>query len=258
MGTYAPRAWWRRLGREQRAAARDALERVGLGDRGRQPLRRALRRAAPAGADRPRARPGRAGAAARRAARRRRSRRRASGSSRSSASCATRAGRCSSPPTTSSRRARFDLVLCLNGRQVAFGPPAAVLTPRVLEPTYGGEIVVLERRAPRGRRPAPRATELDWSTWLTDPSRSGIGQRALLEVLILGVACGPLGVWVVLYRQSYAAESLAHGMLPGLVLAALAGVPLGLGAARGARGGRGRDRAGRARRAASAPTPRWP
>jgi ABC-type Mn2+/Zn2+ transport system permease subunit len=27
-------------------------------------------------------------------------------------------------------------------------------------------------------------------------------QRALAEVLILAVACGPLGVWVLLYRQS--------------------------------------------------------
>ncbi len=34
----------------------------------------------------------------------------------------------------------FDRVLCLNGRQVAFGPPS-VLTLPVLEATYGGEIV---------------------------------------------------------------------------------------------------------------------
>jgi len=58
-------------------------------------------------------------------------------------------------------------------------------------------------------------------------------QRALAEVLILGVACGPLGVWVLLYRQSYAAESLSHAMLPGLVVASLVGAPLVLGAAGG-------------------------
>lgn len=68
---------------------------------------------------------------------------------------------------------------------------------------------------------------------LTDPFSQGIGLRALLELLVLGVACGPFGVWVVLYRQSYAAESIAHSMLPGLVLAALIGAPLGLGAAAG-------------------------
>ena len=70
-------------------------------------------------------------------------------------------------------------------------------------------------------------------SWLTDPFGSDLIRRALLEVLILAAACGPLGVWVLLYRQSYAAESLAHGMLPGLVLAALVGAPLLLGAAGG-------------------------
>ena len=64
--------------------------------------------------------------------------------------------------------------------------------------------------------------------------REPIMLRALAEVLVLGVACGPLGVWVLLYRQAYAAESVPHAMLPGLVLAALAGLPLLLGAAGGA------------------------
>ncbi len=41
------------------------------------------------------------------------------------------------------------------------------------------------------------------------------------------------GVWLVLYRQSYSAESLAHAALPGLVLASLAGLPLLVGAAGG-------------------------
>jgi len=65
---------------------------------------------------------------------------------------------------------------------------------------------------------------------LSDP----ITRRALVEVLILALALGPLGVWVLLHRQAYAAESLSHGLLPGLVLAALAGLPLVLGAAGGA------------------------
>jgi len=71
------------------------------------------------------------------------------------------------------------------------------------------------------------------AAWLTDPFRDGFTQRALLELLVLSLACGPLGVWILLYRQSYAAESMSHGMLPGLVLAALAGAPLVLGAAAG-------------------------
>jgi ABC-type Mn2+/Zn2+ transport system ATPase subunit len=39
---------------------------------------------------------------------------------------------------------RFHRVLCLNGRQVAYGPPAETLTRDVLEQTYGSEIVVID------------------------------------------------------------------------------------------------------------------
>lgn len=69
--------------------------------------------------------------------------------------------------------------------------------------------------------------------FLLDPLRSGVTARALAEVAMLGALCGPLGFWVLSFRLSYAAESLAHGMLPGLVAAALLGVPLLGGAAVG-------------------------
>lgn len=68
---------------------------------------------------------------------------------------------------------------------------------------------------------------------LLDPWRSGIASRALLETLLIALAAGPLGCWVVLFGLSYSAESLAHAMFPGLVIAALAGLPLTLGAALG-------------------------
>jgi manganese/iron transport system ATP-binding protein/manganese/zinc/iron transport system ATP- binding protein len=42
----------------------------------------------------------------------------------------------------------FDLVLCLHGRQVAFGPPAEVLRRDTLEATYGSELIVLEEAGP--------------------------------------------------------------------------------------------------------------
>jgi ABC-type Mn2+/Zn2+ transport system permease subunit len=70
--------------------------------------------------------------------------------------------------------------------------------------------------------------------FLLEPVQSGIGRRALLEVALLGAFCGALGFWVVTERLAYSAESLSHGLLPGLVLAALAGAPLLLGAAGGA------------------------
>jgi ABC-type Mn2+/Zn2+ transport system ATPase subunit len=47
----------------------------------------------------------------------------------------------------------WDLVLCLNRRQVAFGPPAETLSLSVLEATYGGTIVMLpaEQAGAEGR-----------------------------------------------------------------------------------------------------------
>ena len=49
----------------------------------------------------------------------------------------------------------WDRVLCLNRRQVAFGPPQETLTRAVLERTYGGAIVVLPGAdEPRGVLPA--------------------------------------------------------------------------------------------------------
>jgi ABC-type Mn2+/Zn2+ transport system permease subunit len=69
--------------------------------------------------------------------------------------------------------------------------------------------------------------------FLTEPLSYGTTWRALIEMTILGAAGGVVGCWVVLYRLSYGAESLAHGMLPGLVLAGLIGLPVLLGGATG-------------------------
>src|SRR4051795_8473165 len=68
---------------------------------------------------------------------------------------------------------------------------------------------------------------------LVDPWREPIMQRALLEIALLGVCGGLLGCWIVFYELSYSAESLAHALFPGLVAAALLGLPLLLGAAAG-------------------------
>jgi ABC-type Mn2+/Zn2+ transport system permease subunit len=63
-----------------------------------------------------------------------------------------------------------------------------------------------------------------------EPLQESFMQRAILEIALIGLAGGAIGCWVVLYELSYAAESLAHSIFPGLVLAAIAGVPLLLGA----------------------------
>jgi ABC-type Mn2+/Zn2+ transport system permease subunit len=65
---------------------------------------------------------------------------------------------------------------------------------------------------------------------MLEPLQEPFMQRALAEVVLVGAAGGALGCWVVFYGLSYAAESLAHSIFPGLVLAAIAGVPLLLGA----------------------------
>ncbi|HWK25952.1 MAG TPA: metal ABC transporter permease [Solirubrobacter sp.] len=68
---------------------------------------------------------------------------------------------------------------------------------------------------------------------LLEPWREPILRQALLELVLASVACGALGVWVVLFGLSYGAESLAHAMFPGLALAAVIGAPLVLGGAAG-------------------------
>jgi ABC-type Mn2+/Zn2+ transport system permease subunit len=69
--------------------------------------------------------------------------------------------------------------------------------------------------------------------WLLDPWADPINVRAFVEVLLLGVTGGALGCWILFYRLAYSAESLAHALLPGLVVAALTGAPLLVGGAAG-------------------------
>jgi ABC-type Mn2+/Zn2+ transport system permease subunit len=67
----------------------------------------------------------------------------------------------------------------------------------------------------------------------TEPLSNGTTLMALAQIAVLGTVSGAVGCWVVLYELSYSAESLAHGMFPGLVIAALIGAPLLLGGAIG-------------------------
>jgi ABC-type Mn2+/Zn2+ transport system permease subunit len=64
---------------------------------------------------------------------------------------------------------------------------------------------------------------------MLDPLHDEFMRRAMVEVTLIGIAGGALGCWVVLYRLSYAAESLAHSIFPGLIVAALTGLPLIVG-----------------------------
>ena len=142
MGSIARLPWWRRPGRDERAAARAALASVGLrehadatfgdlsgGQRQRVLIARAIVQDAPVLLlDEP-----------------------FTGLDAVSADLLERLtaamaaeGRALLIATHDVGQARaWDRVLCLNERQIAFGPPADVLTVDVLEATYGGEIVML-------------------------------------------------------------------------------------------------------------------
>jgi ABC-type Mn2+/Zn2+ transport system permease subunit len=58
-------------------------------------------------------------------------------------------------------------------------------------------------------------------------------QRALVELVLLGTVGSIVGCWVLFYELAYSAESLAHALFPGLVAAALLGLPLLAGGAVG-------------------------
>lgn len=143
MGTLAHGRWWLPAGRADREAARAALERVGLaehagerfgelsgGQRQRALLARALVQDAPvllldeplSGVD-----PASAALIA---------------GLFDALSAEGRTILVASHDVESARS--FDLVLCLNRRQVAFGPPTETLGRATLEATYGHELIVLE------------------------------------------------------------------------------------------------------------------
>ena len=70
---------------------------------------------------------------------------------------------------------------------------------------------------------------------LLEPWQQGIVQRAFVELALVGLVGGALGCWVIFHGFSYSAESLAHALLPGLVGAALLGLPLTPAGGRGRR-----------------------
>lgn len=54
--------------------------------------------------------------------------------------------------------------------------------------------------------------------WLTDPLSTPFMQRALLAVLLLSVAGGLLGAWIVLRRLAFFAHAVGSATFPGLVV----------------------------------------
>ncbi|WP_370323895.1 zinc ABC transporter permease AztB [Euzebya sp.] len=66
---------------------------------------------------------------------------------------------------------------------------------------------------------------------LLEPFASGFTQRGLVAGLLVAVMCATVGVWVVLRSLAFMSDALAHGVIPGIAIAALTGADLTLGAA---------------------------
>ena len=63
-----------------------------------------------------------------------------------------------------------------------------------------------------------------------DAFSSQITQRALLGGLLAATVTALVGVWVVLRGLAFFGDAMAHGVLPGIALAAVWGFDLTLGA----------------------------
>ncbi|TFC59700.1 MULTISPECIES: zinc ABC transporter permease AztB [unclassified Cryobacterium] len=68
-------------------------------------------------------------------------------------------------------------------------------------------------------------------TWLTDPLSADFMLRALLGGVLVAAICAVVGTWVVVRGMAFLGEAMAHGMLPGVALASLLGLPVIAGAA---------------------------
>ena len=66
---------------------------------------------------------------------------------------------------------------------------------------------------------------------LFEPFALGFVQRALFGGALVAVLCGVVGTWVVIRGMAFLGEALAHGMLPGVALATVLGVPVMIGGA---------------------------
>lgn len=68
-------------------------------------------------------------------------------------------------------------------------------------------------------------------TWLTDPFSVDFMVRALVGGSLAAVLCAVVGTWVLIRGMAFLGEALSHGMLPGVAIATLTGIPPVLGAA---------------------------
>jgi zinc/manganese transport system permease protein len=68
-------------------------------------------------------------------------------------------------------------------------------------------------------------------SWLTDPFSADFMLRALVGGGLVAAICAVVGTWVVVRGMAFLGEAMAHGMLPGVAMAGLLGLPAIGGAA---------------------------
>src|SRR4051812_28071549 len=57
--------------------------------------------------------------------------------------------------------------------------------------------------------------------WVLDPLQYTFMQRALLEVVLMGLTCGLIGTYVVLRGMAFLGDAISHAIFPGIVIAFL-------------------------------------
>lgn len=62
---------------------------------------------------------------------------------------------------------------------------------------------------------------MDLVRWFTDPLQFVFMQRALVEVVLMGLTCGLIGTYVVLRGMAFIGDALSHAIFPGVVIAFL-------------------------------------
>ncbi len=67
--------------------------------------------------------------------------------------------------------------------------------------------------------------------WISDPFQADFMARALLGGALVAAICGVVGTWVVIRGMAFLGEAMGHGMLPGVALATVLGLPVVLGGA---------------------------
>ena len=60
-------------------------------------------------------------------------------------------------------------------------------------------------------------------SWLTDPWHFTFMQHAFLAIILVGIICGAIGVFVILRGYSFLGDALSHAIFPGVVITFILG-----------------------------------